>query len=54
MTAMSDERQAISIARLPRLVGRGLVLLYRYTLSPLIGPRCRHLPTCSDYAERGD
>ncbi len=23
---------------------------YRYTLSPLIGQRCRHLPTCSDYA----
>jgi putative membrane protein insertion efficiency factor len=26
------------------------VLLYRYTLSPLIGPRCRHMPTCSQYA----
>jgi putative membrane protein insertion efficiency factor len=23
---------------------------YRYTLSPLIGQRCRHLPTCSEYA----
>jgi len=52
MAAMSDERQAISVSRLPRLVGRGLVRLYRYTLSPLIGPRCRHLPTCSDYAEQ--
>jgi hypothetical protein len=52
MTAMSDQHQATSIARLPRLVGRGLVMLYRYTLSPLIGPRCRHLPTCSDYAEQ--
>ena len=52
MTPMSDEGQAISITRLPRLVGRGLVRLYRYTLSPLIGPRCRHLPTCSDYAEQ--
>ena len=38
-------------ARLPRLLGRGLVTLYRYTLSPLIGPRCRHLPGCSDYAD---
>ena len=36
----------------PRLAGRGLVTLYRYTLSPLIGPRCRHLPTCSDYADQ--
>ncbi len=52
MAAMSDQRKSFSITRLPRLVGRYLVLLYRYTLSPLIGPRCRHLPTCSDYAEQ--
>jgi len=35
----------------PRLVGRGLVAGYRYTLSPLIGFHCRHLPTCSAYAD---
>lgn len=35
----------------PRLAGRALVKLYRYTLSPLIGYRCRHLPTCSEYAD---
>jgi putative membrane protein insertion efficiency factor len=35
----------------PRLAGRGLVLAYRYSLSPLIGANCRHLPTCSDYAD---
>jgi len=28
----------------------GLVQLYRWTLSPLMGPKCRHLPTCSAYA----
>ena len=39
------------LAGLPRLIGRGLVTLYRYTLSPLIGPRCRHLPSCSEYAD---
>lgn len=33
---------------IPRLL-KGLVYLYRYTVSPLLGPRCRHLPTCSDY-----
>lgn len=38
-------------AHLPRLFGYGLIVLYRYTLAPLIGPRCRHLPGCSDYAE---
>jgi len=39
------------VTRAPRLAGRGLVQIYRYTLAPLIGPRCRHLPTCSDYAD---
>jgi putative membrane protein insertion efficiency factor len=38
-------------ARLPRLAGRGLVTVYRVTLSPLLGPRCRHLPSCSEYAD---
>jgi putative membrane protein insertion efficiency factor len=40
-----------SMAQLPRLTGRALVALYRYTLSPLLGPRCRHLPSCSEYAD---
>jgi len=39
------------LARIPRVLGRGLVAVYRYTLSPLIGPRCRHLPSCSEYAD---
>jgi uncharacterized protein len=26
------------------------VTLYRWTLSPLLGVNCRHLPNCSDYA----
>jgi len=26
------------------------IRLYQLTLSPVIGPRCRFLPTCSDYA----
>lgn len=29
---------------------KGLVLGYRYTLSPLIGHGCRFRPTCSEYA----
>jgi uncharacterized protein len=36
----------------PRLFARGLVKVYRYTLSPLVGFRCRHLPTCSEYADQ--
>jgi uncharacterized protein len=39
------------LARAPALAARGLVQLYRHTLSPLIGFDCRHLPTCSSYAD---
>jgi putative membrane protein insertion efficiency factor len=39
------------IRQAPRFFGRGLIKLYRYTLSPLIGFRCRHLPSCSEYAD---
>jgi hypothetical protein len=27
-----------------------LIHIYRYSLSPLLGPNCRFFPTCSDYA----
>jgi len=27
-----------------------LIHVYRYCLSPLLGPNCRFFPTCSDYA----
>jgi len=27
-----------------------LIKAYRYGVSPLLGPSCRFLPTCSDYA----
>jgi putative membrane protein insertion efficiency factor len=35
----------------PRRAARGLVKLYRFTLSPLIGFHCRHVPTCSQYSD---
>jgi putative membrane protein insertion efficiency factor len=40
-----------AIRRAPRLAARALVQAYRYTLSPLVGFHCRHLPTCSEYAD---
>jgi uncharacterized protein len=36
----------------PRRAGRGFIQVYRHTLSPLLGFECRHLPTCSDYADQ--
>ncbi|HVG50443.1 MAG TPA: membrane protein insertion efficiency factor YidD [Xanthobacteraceae bacterium] len=39
------------VGRAPRKAGRGLIAAYRYTLSPLVGLNCRHLPTCSLYAD---
>ena len=26
------------------------IKIYKYLISPLIGPSCRYLPTCSDYS----
>ena len=26
-----------------------IIKLYKLTLSPILGPSCRYLPTCSDY-----
>jgi len=40
-----------AFAGIPRQAARGLVKAYRLTLSPFIGMHCRHLPTCSVYAD---
>lgn len=29
----------------------GLIALYRYLISPFLGPNCRYTPTCSEYAQ---
>ena len=49
--ALSSQKSN-TLSRAPRAFGRILVKGYRYTLSPLIGFHCRHLPTCSDYADQ--
>jgi uncharacterized protein len=51
MTALDLQRLFDQSRRAPRLAGRGLIKAYRYTLSPLVGYHCRHLPTCSEYAD---
>lgn len=45
------------MSRAIAVLGRGLgllligpILVYRYCLSPMLGPRCRFAPSCSEYA----
>jgi len=47
----SCERCTHNVEHLPRQAGRGMIWLYRHTLSPLVGYNCRHLPTCSIYGD---
>jgi putative membrane protein insertion efficiency factor len=39
------------MARLIALFLRGLIWLYRYSLSAFVGRECRFIPTCSVYAD---
>jgi len=34
-----------------RTILKGLIKLYRYGISPMLGSNCRFYPTCSCYAE---
>jgi putative membrane protein insertion efficiency factor len=43
--------RALAIRKLPALAARGLIFLYRVTFSAFAGRGCRHLPTCSEYAD---
>src|SRR6266481_8499552 len=35
----------------PALAARGLIQVYRHSVAALIGFNCRHLPTCSQFAD---
>lgn len=39
-----------SLARAAKVAAKAPIHAYRWTLKPLIGWECRHLPTCSEYA----
>jgi putative membrane protein insertion efficiency factor len=39
------------VLRIPALAVRGLITVYRYSLSSLVGRTCRHLPTCSEFTD---
>jgi putative membrane protein insertion efficiency factor len=38
------------LSTLPRLALIALVRLYQWIIRPLLGPNCRFVPGCSDYA----
>ena len=40
------------VSRIVALLMRGLILAYRYGISPVLGPSCRYAPSCSAYAEQ--
>jgi len=33
-----------------RVIAESLIRLYQWTLSPMLGPKCRFHPSCSHYA----
>ena len=37
------------IGRFVGAILRGLIRGYQLVVSPILGPRCRHLPSCSEY-----
>ena len=41
---------AAGMRRSSRLLARAFIVAYRFSIAPLIGVNCRHLPGCSDYA----
>ncbi|MFZ0849967.1 MAG: membrane protein insertion efficiency factor YidD [Hyphomicrobiaceae bacterium] len=51
---MPASERRTAVAALARQAGKavasGPIHLYRWTLKPLLGHDCRHLPTCSEYA----
>ena len=34
-----------------RKIISGIIALYRYLISPILGPSCRFTPTCSEYSQ---
>jgi len=38
-----------AVNRLLSLLAQGMIWAWRLLLGPLLGPRCRFLPTCSEY-----
>jgi putative membrane protein insertion efficiency factor len=42
----------ICVVEAPRSLAVGVIHVYRWIVSPFLGPACRYEPTCSHYAEQ--
>jgi uncharacterized protein len=51
-TLLHQKNPSSRLAHAPRITARALIAVYRYGISGLIGPRCRHLPTCADFGDQ--
>jgi hypothetical protein len=40
----------LSVTRALRAIAKAPIHAYRWTLKPVLGMECRHLPTCSEYS----
>lgn len=53
MQVMADRGGSGAISQFGRTIAKAVMLtpimIYRWTISPLLGVNCRHLPSCSDY-----
>ncbi|MEC7500598.1 MAG: membrane protein insertion efficiency factor YidD [Planctomycetota bacterium] len=46
---MSSRYPWRQVRLLPRSLAMGFIRCYQWGVSPLLGPRCRFQPTCSEY-----
>lgn len=38
-----------AVASVPKWAMVGVIKIYQWTISPLLGPRCKYYPSCSNY-----
>jgi len=47
-----QQLNAISVTRMLGYVLIPFIKIYQYIISPIMGPKCRFVPTCSQYGEQ--
>jgi uncharacterized protein len=49
--AQQKSRSYFSVAKILGYLFIPFIKLYQYIISPVMGPKCRFIPTCSQYGE---